>query len=180
MSNRTGEGKGFGRFLICLALLVVLLLFFSGRKGLKVGQLAPDFDLMTAQGERVSLANLRGKIVVLEFWASWCKYCRPALKAVDMVRQHYDQDDQVYIAAVNFEGMTDKSLLKIAKSRGIQMPQIQDMTGQMAQAYLIRSLPSQVIIDKEGKVAQVFTGLPSRPIETNMFEMTRDVVEKLR
>ena len=118
--------------------------------------LAYDFkakDLLT--GKTFSLSDYRGKIVLLNFWGSWCPPCRMEMPAFQKVYEEYG-DDVVIIGV----GINDSpgNLTKFAKSIGVTYPITHDRTSEIARHYRIRSLPTTYRIDQEGRVRGVAVG----------------------
>ena len=132
--------------------------------GLK-GKAAPDFDLQTAQGQQVNLEKLAGQVVVLDFWATWCRPCRQALPLLHNVgRWAKDEQLPVKIYTVNVweRGDTPKEKLEAAttfwKSQGFSLPIAMDYSDATAKAYGVTSIPTTVIIRSDGVVHEVHVG----------------------
>lgn len=113
---------------------------------------APDFTLDIIAGEglgdRVSLANLRGEVVVLEFWASWCGACRRSVPALNELKEHLP-DLQIY--GITSEGLTPAELREAHSHFGFDFPSLRDDVG-IAQLFGVEDLPTLVIIDPEGHI----------------------------
>lgn len=119
---------------------------------------APPFDLPVAAGEgigdRISLANHEGEIVVLEFWASWCGYCQDSVQGLN--RLHDAFQDRVHFFSVNTEAEGNLALAR-HQAFGWNFPTLHDPTGKLQEDYGVDSLPTLVIIDRNG-LMQHFTG----------------------
>ena len=121
----------------------------------KPGTMAPDFKMKTIDGKTFKLSSLRGKTVVLDFWASWCPDCRK--DAPEMVRLHREYGAR----GVEFVGVsmdTDvEAWRKGCQQLGIQFTQVSELKKfketDIAKAYGVKWIPSVVVVDKEGKVA---------------------------
>lgn len=128
----------------------------------KIGSSAPPWpELMPASGVVPrSLEELRGRVVILDFWASWCSACRMA--APRLAALHAKLGAQ----GLTILGIADDSIqaaARAAKSFGIRYPIASDEAGQMQRAYGIRAIPTMFIIDKRGIVRDVVVGFdPSR------------------
>mgnify|MGYP003676348015 CR=1 FL=1 len=113
---------------------------------------APAFTLDVIAGDgigdRVSLANLQGEVVVLEFWASWCGACRRSVPAFNEV---HEQLPAVQFYGVISEGLTPAELRDAHARFGFDFPSLRDDQG-LAQAFNVEALPTVVIIDAEGRV----------------------------
>lgn len=126
---------------------------------------APDFnmDVRTGEGfgDRVSLSALRGRVVVLDFWASWCNPCRQSIPILNDVNARFSERP-VSFYGVNVERNISVGQLAMAhRSFGARFPSFQDETMAVKTAYDIRSLPTVVIIDKVGKIRDVVIGVPN-------------------
>ena len=121
----------------------------------KPGTVAPDFKMKTIDGKTFRLSSLKGKTVVLDFWASWCPDCRK--DAPEVVRMYNEYHQQ----GVEFVGVsmdTDvEAWRKGCEALGIEFTQVSELKKfketDIAKAYGVKWIPSMVVIDKEGKVA---------------------------
>lgn len=121
-----------------------------------VGQAAPDFTLEDLEGQRVSLAKLKGSVVVLDFWASWCGPCVAALPRLDKIRQEYaGRGLKVY--AVNLKEGRDQAR-KFMSDKNLRLPVLLDVEGAVAKLYGVEGIPTTVIIGKDGVVKKVVVG----------------------
>jgi thiol-disulfide isomerase/thioredoxin len=149
---------------VFLALLVGASLFF----GLVVlpyadprakGQLdaagvrAPDFSLPVLQGgtpgARVRLSDLRGRVVLLDFWASWCGPCRAQMPALARVAARTDESDTIVLGINTAD--TPQDALQLLSELKISYTILQD-AGEVARGYGATTLPTLVLIDREGKI----------------------------
>lgn len=113
---------------------------------------APDFTLDVVAGEgvgdRVTLANLRGEVVVLEFWASWCSACR---RSVPALNEFHERLPDVQIYGITSEALTPAELRAAHEHFGFDFPSLRDDEG-LAQVFGVEALPTVVVIDQEGRV----------------------------
>ncbi|MFS4457300.1 redoxin domain-containing protein [Maribacter sp. 2304DJ31-5] len=126
---------------------------YQAEKNLKEG-IAPDFELPTPEGERIKLSSLRGKVVLVDFWASWCVYCR---KETPNLKQQYEKykDHGLEILSVSFDTKREHWLkaleedhmpwLQVADLRGVKKSEV---TGD----YGVNAIPFIFLLDREGKV----------------------------
>ena len=124
------------------------------------GFLAPDFELVTLNGESIALSDLHGKSILINFWASWCPPCRSEMPAMQQIYTEYRLDDFV-ILAVN--GTHQDSLTKaesFVAERGLTFPILLDTDGQVSSIYQVRSLPTSFFVDSEGVIREVVIGGP--------------------
>ncbi len=119
-------------------------------KGELIGKTAGDFEQPTADGRPVKLSDYRGKYVLLDFWASWCGWCRaefPVLKEV--YAKYKDQNFELLGIAVNDDR---EKTLKAMKEDGVTWPQILN-TGKVAmEAYGIAGIPEIILFAPDGKI----------------------------
>lgn len=119
---------------------------------LKVGMEVPDFVIDSVSN--MSLKSLRGRYVVLHFWASWCPDCRKDIPAINQLHNEHASDSVVFIH-VSFDTEREKWLNYLGESRmqGLQLCELKKMReSKMAQAYGIKWIPSMYVINTEGKV----------------------------
>lgn len=158
------KSEGIPSWLRWAALLVAVVIFvrtLSGRgQGLAEGTVAPQFSLAStkAEGERIDLAALRGKPVLVEVMASWCGYCKrsaPMLAEASQVARKRE----VAFVAVSMD-QTLEEARGAAESWRIPYPVALD-DGSFSRAYGVSSLPTVIVIDEVGVVRHVGVGAPS-------------------
>ncbi len=121
-----------------------------------IDKAAPGFELSKLDGTQLKLADLKGRIVVLDFWASWCGPCVASLPKITELGLEY-KGAEVDVIAVNIEetSATVRSFLDRIK---ISPEVVLDLDGAVAKAYQASAIPQTVIIDRDGKVKHVFVG----------------------
>ena len=129
----------------------------TGTESPLVGKPAPDFDLELVAGKRFHLAENKGKVIVLDFWATWCGPCIQAMPQVEKVTGEFDEKD-VQLVAVNLQetpqqikAMLERHQLKIARVA-------LDKDGAIAEKYQAHAIPQTVIIGRDGNVSRLFVG----------------------
>ena len=119
------------------------------------GSPAPDFTLQSASGGTVSLADFRGKKVVVNFWATWCPPCRSEMP--DMEQVSTERKNDVVVLAVNVQEAR-APVRDFADKYSLSFPILMDTAGEVTQGFGVQSLPTTFFIDKEGKVASFNMG----------------------
>ena len=150
---------------------------------LAVGSAAPDFELETLDGRKIALRDLRGSIVVLDFWATWCVPCWTALKETQALSGWAATEKlPVAIFAVNTleQGPDSKEKLDRVrhfwKSQNFTMPTLIDVQSKIFSAYGSPGLPSVVLISPSGTVFRYHEGLIPEMLET----LKRETQEQLK
>lgn len=124
------------------------------------GFYAPDFELTTLSGETVRLSSLRGKPVILNFWASWCVPCQAEMPALQKVYTQYkDQGLQVVTVNMTFQDNQSDAASFVSKN-GLTFPVALDLNGDSGRKYLIQALPSSFFIGSNGIIIDMIVGGP--------------------
>lgn len=124
------------------------------------GFLAPDFTLNTIDGSEITLSALRGKIVVINIWATWCPPCRAETPALQNSYEQY-KDVGVVILGVNLTNRDTLSAIKIfVQEFNLTYPILLDVDGKVAGLYQNMALPSTYFVDREGIIRTVMIGGP--------------------
>lgn len=132
----------------------------EGMESVLVGKMAPAIDLKALDGSAFQLSSCKGKIVILDFWASWCGPCLQVMPQVDRVAHEF-ADQGVVLYAVNLEESADKVKAALERLK-LSTTVLLDKDGRVAEKYGATSIPQTVIIDREGKVARLYVGGNSR------------------
>jgi cytochrome c biogenesis protein CcmG/thiol:disulfide interchange protein DsbE len=138
------------------------------------GFAAPDFTLQTLTGETMALSELRGRVVVVNLWASWCPPCREEMPALE--RAYRDVNPQgVEFLAVNTTYQDSLSqAVSFVNRYELSFPILSDHTGQVARLYQLRALPSTFFIDTDGVIRKVVIGGPMN--ETTIRTLIEDLL----
>ena len=134
----------------------VLRLVYNEAKGLQVGMDAPDFTLVDATGKEVSLSDLKGKVVYLDFWATWCSPCLHQMKNSKIWKNEFNGKDVefVYVSLDKNKTAWEK-FVKNNEVKGLHLIASGGdvYKSQIAKLYKVKKLPSYFLIDKQGKIA---------------------------
>lgn len=148
-------------FLIGIAALIALAFFsrFAQQPSPMIGKPAPDFSLEVigaGPGDRVRLSELKGKVVVLSFWASWCDACQLEAPSLDHLSRRL-RDRDVIVIAIDTNDVPERAL-RFIRQKGLSLTFVHDSDGDVAGRYGIESLPTVLVIDKHGVVRSARTG----------------------
>ncbi len=137
-------------------------------EGLGIGYLAPNFTLGSNRASRVSLSELRGKIVILNFWASWCPPCRHEVPALQAIHHEYGPQG-VVVLAVNL-GEKLENVERFAHDNGISFAVWLDEDKWAGNIYGVRSIPTTYFIDQDGIIRTIQFGSMTREQIINHLE----------
>lgn len=122
--------------------------------------MAPDFTLTTLEGENIHLADLRGRAVILNLWASWCPPCRAEMPALQRVSLDYTQND-LMILAVNLTSQDSReAAAQFAQENSLTFPILLDETGEVGALYQTSALPTTFFIAADGTIREMIVGGP--------------------
>jgi peroxiredoxin len=109
---------------------------------------APDFTLPTADGQQVALQQFRGKVVFLNFWATWCIPCREEMPALERLHQTYQAQD-LAIISIDLKESADQVKAFFDK-HGLSFPALLDQNGSVFRDYLVAGMPTTYLIGRDG------------------------------
>jgi len=116
-----------------------------------VGQMrAPDFSLQDLQGKTVNLADHRGKVVLLNFWATWCPTCRKEGSSFNILYRQYRSQDFILYRIDNKESR--ETVLKFLERESLQVPILLDEKGKAGRLFGVWVLPTTYLIDRQGNM----------------------------
>jgi peroxiredoxin len=140
------------KFLLIIALFCFNIPFlYSQSIGLGIGNTAPDIRLPDAKGVPVSLSSFKGKVVLIDFWASWCPPCvkeQPVL--AELYKQNKGKGFEIYGVSLDNKKTEWESTIKKNNISWIQVSDLKFWTSPIAKTYNIQALPFNVLIDGKG------------------------------
>jgi len=154
-------GKVFFR---CLFLILILLSLHFPSEGaeddlfLKIGinpikenRKAPDFCLKNLNGKKVELKSFKGKVVFLNFWATWCGPCKGEMPSIEALYQKFKEKDFVFLSiSVDYEGI--KPVKEHIEKHRYTFPVLIDPKCETLDLYQVKGIPTTFIIDKKGRI----------------------------
>jgi thiol-disulfide isomerase/thioredoxin len=124
----------------------------------RVGGAAPGFSSWDLSGKKVSLADFKGRPVLITFWATWCTACQEELPAVQRIRDRY-QATGLGVLAVNYRETNDGRMSQYLAGLHVDLEALIDPEGSIASEYGVDiGLPISVLLDRQGTVAQIMIG----------------------
>lgn len=130
-----------------------------------IKELAPSFTLLNREGKAVSLAQLKGKVVVLDFWATWCTPCIKSFPGMQQSVYQYANDDDVAFLFIatwqresNYKELVDNFISRHGYTFEVLMDEMKDKSKATVTAFGIKSIPTKIIIDKNGFIRFRTTG----------------------
>ena len=157
-------------------ILLFSLLTFSLCAGVKVGDKAPDFTLKTLDGKKThTMKDFKGKVVLLNLWASWCKGCKKEMPEFVSLQKHNTKGFE--LVAVSLDDSKEKAehFLSTLKQK-IPFTVLHDSKKHLAKAYSCSAMPSSFLIDKNGVIKQIIIG----SLDSNDIKVLQNEINKLK
>ena len=129
----------------------------------QVGEKIPDFNLTLFEGydyggaSQIHLGQMQGKVIVMNFWASWCKPCEQEAAELEEAWKYYENAEDVVFVGVDYVD-TEPEAISYLKKFGITFPNGPDMGTKISQSFRIKGVPETYIVDKSGKIAYIQVG----------------------
>ncbi len=153
--------------IIGIIFLMISLVSFSNNAK------APDFNLKDQYGVIQSLENYKGKVIFLNFWATWCPPCKKEMPDIENIYKEYGENKKdVIILGVNSE--KENEVKKFLKDKGYTFPTVIDENSEVMRKYFIQAFPTSFVIDKEGNIyGYVMGGLTKEQIKQVIEEVLK-------
>lgn len=119
--------------------------------------MAPDFSLKDLNGKTVKLSDYKGKVVILNFWAVWCKYCKEEMPDLNELNAELEKDNEAVILAVDVQESSG-TVKNYLSSNKINLKVLLDENGSVAQSYGISGYPTTFIINNDGTLYTYISG----------------------
>ena len=140
-----------------ILLIAVFFLYSATATALSEGDIAPSFSLpILGESQLIQLDEFQGKVVYLDFWASWCAPCRISLPQITALQAELGSD-QFEVIAINLDEDPEKAI-RFLKRFPVNYTVLTDPEGQVAEAYQLPGMPSSFIISRMGKISLAHTG----------------------
>ncbi len=121
-----------------------------------VGEAAPDFALKSTAGRNLRLKEMRGEVVLINFWATWCGPCRQELPQLNKLHEQYAKAGFTLLG-INVDADA-KSAAAMAARLGVTFPVLHDRDKRVSRLYGVDTMPATLIVDRSGKVRHVHRG----------------------
>ncbi|PKM56580.1 MAG: cytochrome C biogenesis protein [Firmicutes bacterium HGW-Firmicutes-3] len=133
--------------------------------------MAPDFTLTSSTGEPISLSDYRGKIVFLNFWTTWCKYCLEEMPDFQEAYEKYGDDLEILLVNVTTDENTDREgVIDWYEQFDYTMPMVLDEEGDVTSQFTIPGYPTTYFIDRDGSIIAYYPGLMSTELIDEVME----------
>jgi cytochrome c biogenesis protein CcmG, thiol:disulfide interchange protein DsbE len=160
-TERSGASRAFILIAggIILAITFVIVWLQSAKyEPLVVGKMAPDFALTDLNENPIRLSDYRGKVVFLNFWATWCTPCREEMPSMEVLYKNFEKDGLVILAVSIDRVTTTKDIPPFVKGMNLTFPVLMDSWGKTDKPYKRMGVPETFIIDQEGVIREIIIG----------------------
>jgi cytochrome c biogenesis protein CcmG/thiol:disulfide interchange protein DsbE len=129
----------------------------SQQGSIKVGEEIPPIQLVTFEGEAIDTSTEKGKVILINFWSSWCKPCESEADSLQEAWEYYEPSNQVLFLGVDYVDTEPEAKASLQKY-GISYPNGPDLGTKISQLFRIRGVPETFVVDREGKLAFIKIG----------------------
>lgn len=146
-----------GVLLIGFVIMFALQMKKSSQDTLEIGADIPDFSVTSFSGETFQKSQLQGKVILLNFWSSWCASCDEEGAILEEVWQEVKDDGDIVFLGVNYVD-TEKDSLAFLEKYGITFPNAPDMGSRISRLFMVEAVPETYIIGRDGKLVAIQIG----------------------
>ena len=145
------------KIIILFALLSIFpAATYAKKKHVELSAPAKDFTLKSNKGKNIRLADLRGQVVMLNFWASWCGPCRQEMPLLDKLSQRYGRAGFTLLGINTEESQEDAD--NLLKEIPVSFPILYDSTKKVSDMYKVDAMPTTILVDCDGKMNYLHRG----------------------
>ncbi len=127
----------------------------------RVGESAPDFKLQNLDGQLISLSDFRGKPVLINFWATWCKFCRYEMPYLQQIYEEWS-DKGLVVLTIDI-GESPSKVKEFLQALNLSLPVLLDTNEKVAQKYNVPPVPTTFFIDSDGTIqVKIIGAFPSK------------------
>jgi cytochrome c biogenesis protein CcmG/thiol:disulfide interchange protein DsbE len=146
----------------------------SGAGAIAAGKMADDFRLQDLKGNAISLSSLRGKVVFLNVWATWCAPCREEMPSIESLYKEFGTDKDFVVLAVSQDTDWLKAVAPYVEKNGCDFTVLLDPRNEVGEAYRVSGVPETFIIGRDGRIVAHHVG----PYDWSTSEM-REALQEL-
>ena len=140
------------------------------------GKLAADFKLPNLEGTTISLSSLRGKVILLNVWATWCGPCREEMPSIETLYEEFRKDPDFVVLAVSQDSAGRGAVDSYVRKNGYKFTVLLDPENQVGDAYDVSGIPETFIIDRTGRIVAHHVG-PYDWGQAKMREALRELID---
>ncbi|HZX79052.1 TlpA disulfide reductase family protein [Lysobacter sp.] len=144
----------------------------AGAPKIGEGDMPPDVFGKDESGQPISLERLRGKVVILTFWATWCPYCLKELPILENI-QNLAGKDRIEVIAINWKEDRDTYRAVKRRLKDLTLTLTSDTSGRIGEAYGVQAIPHMLMIGKDGRVDTVRRGYSEEDLDDIAADLTR-------
>ena len=154
------KGRYLFFFIGVLVLGWIAYLFYreGSREPAEVGKIAPDFELTSLSNQTYHLSSLRGKVILLNFWATWCGPCQEEVPSLERFYQSLKGEEGFELLAVSVDRTGREDVEPFIRKQAVTFPILLDSLTKVSELYQVYKLPETFLIDGEGKIVEHYKG----------------------
>ena len=157
-----------------LLILTAIILLLEGLQATEIGKKAPDFTLKSlTKKSQLTLSGLKGKVVLVDFWASWCAPCKISMPHLEKLARKYKN---FTVVAVNIDDDKENAI-KFLNDMGLDINAVHDASKEVVSAYDVPEMPTAYLIDQYGMVQYIHSGYSEEKLNKLEFAI-RGLVDK--